>query len=192
MILVNEDRVQKRGLIHWFTYFITAINTFGNLISLQRLRIFSNVLSNNRVWSIYILSRIHSFPDPIQGSIELPLWLISIIEEPTIRRMLFIRQLGLKAYIDFPGAIHTRYSHSLGTMQLAHRLVSMLSKKMQDKGNKIIAANLRANENNLMAAGFLHDIGHGPFSHVLDFVMKKVYAKTHEELSEIFINQLPS
>ena len=68
----------------------------------------------------------------------------------------------------------------------------MLSKKMQDKGNGIIAKNLQVNENNLMAAGFLHDIGHGPFSHVLDFVMKKVNGKTHEELAENLINQLPS
>jgi len=42
-----------------------------------------------------------------------------------IRRMFFIRQLGLKAYIDYPGAIHTRYSHSLGAMHLSGRITDL-------------------------------------------------------------------
>lgn len=134
----------------------------------------------------------HSFPDPIQGAIELPLWLVNVKDEPAIRRMLFIRQLGLKAYIDFPGAIHTRFSHALGTMQLAERMVIMLSSKMRDKGNKVISKNLEDNKNNMMAAGFLHDIGHGPFSHVLDFVLRKIYGKSHEDIAKDVITDLPS
>jgi HD superfamily phosphohydrolase len=60
------------------------------------------------------MSQSYYFPDPIQGTIELPPWLINIKDEPVIRRMMSIRQLGLKAYMDFPGAIHTRHSHALG------------------------------------------------------------------------------
>lgn len=65
-------------------------------------------------------------PDSVQGTIELPQWLIDIKDGPVIRRMMFIRQLGLKVYMDFPGAIHTHYSHSLGTMYLAGKKASDL------------------------------------------------------------------
>lgn len=139
------------------------------------------------------MSQSYYFPDPIQGTIELPPWLVSIKDTPAVRRMMFIRQLGLKAYIDFPGAIHTRYSHALGTMHLAGRMTKMLIEKMQNKGKTHIAQNLKDNLNNIMAAGFLHDIGHAPFSHAADFVLKKITGKTHEELSEVIVkDKIPS
>jgi hypothetical protein len=45
--------------------------------------------------------------DPIHGNIEMPKWLMKISKEKAFRRIMFIRQLGLKEYVDFPGAIHT-------------------------------------------------------------------------------------
>jgi HD superfamily phosphohydrolase len=135
----------------------------------------------------------YAIPDPIQGAIELPSWLVTLIDEPAVRRMMFIRQLGLKAYLDFPGAIHTRYSHALGTMHLSGRMVDMLAQKMRDTGKKRIVENLDDNRNNVMAAGFLHDIAHGPFSHAVDFVMRQMSGKTHEALAEEVIRDtLPS
>jgi len=132
-------------------------------------------------------------PDPIAGTIELPTWLVKIKDQPAIRRMLFIRQLGLKAYVDFPGAIHTRYSHSLGTMHLAGKCSELLIQKMNDKGKRILADNLRINKEEIMTAGFLHDIAHGPFSHSVDFAMKMITGKTHQDLAEDVIqNHLPS
>lgn len=100
--------------------------------------------------------------DPIYGNVPLPQWLIEINDREEIRRMMFIRQLGLKATISFPGAIHTRYSHSLGTMYLAGKVADILSKKASEKGKSNIAQSLHENKNTIMAAGFLHDIGHGP------------------------------
>jgi len=95
--------------------------------------------------------------------------------------------------MDFPGAIHTRYSHALGTMHLAGRMAKMLVEKMKKKAKPNVAANLEDNLNNIMAAGFLHDIGHAPFSHAADFVLKRITGKTHEEMSEIIINdKIPS
>ncbi len=139
------------------------------------------------------LPQTHQLPDPIQGTIELPQWLVAIKDEPAVRRMMFIRQLGLKAYMDFPGAIHTRYSHALGTMHLAGRMCEMLSAKMKNKGKSAIAQNLDDNKNNIMAAGFLHDIGHAPFSHAADFILKEVTGKSHEELCEDIIREkIPS
>ncbi|MGD0202918.1 MAG: HD domain-containing protein [Candidatus Bathyarchaeia archaeon] len=137
--------------------------------------------------------RVHVVPDPIAGKIELPPWLVKIKEEPAVRRMLFIRQLGLKAYIDFPGAIHTRYSHALGVMYLAKKINSLLIYKMSEKNKRVIEKNLKTNEEELIAAGFLHDIAHGPFSHAVDYAMKEISGKSHEDLAEdIILNALPS
>lgn len=137
--------------------------------------------------------RRHLVPDPIAGTIELPTWLVKIKDEPAIRRMLFIRQLGLKAYVDFPGAIHTRYSHALGTMYLARKIADLLIQKMNDRGKRTLAENLSVNRERLMAAGFLHDIAHGPFSHAVDFAMRKITGKSHQDLAEeIIVNTLPS
>ena len=127
-------------------------------------------------------------PDPIHGYLSIPDWLIEIENLPPVRRMLNIRQLGLKSVINFPGAIHTRYGHSLGAMHLAGLLADRLSKKMHDKGRSTIAKNLQNNKNNLMAAGLLHDIAHGPYSHAVDFVLKHITNTTHEELANKVIN----
>lgn len=124
----------------------------------------------------------HVVIDPIHGKIEMPQWLVRIKDEPPIRRMMNIKQLGLKAFIDFPGAIHTRYLHSLGTMFLAGKMTDLLIKKERSRKNsrKGLVENLKNNRNSLMAAGFFHDIGHGPFSHVMDFVLKEEFKRDHE------------
>ena len=127
------------------------------------------------------------YPDPIHGTIELPDWFPIVANQESVRRMMFIRQLGLKAYVDFPGAIHTRFSHALGTMQLAKELGNMLSEELKKTGQPSKAANLAANLNTLMAAGFLHDIGHGPFSHAIDYPASKLLGKTHVEIGRKII-----
>jgi hypothetical protein len=124
--------------------------------------------------------------DPVHGSIKMPLWLIQIKDEPAIRKMMFIRQLGLKSSIDFPGAIHTRYSHCIGTMHLAKRILDTLRDKAE--GDQELVDLLKENENTVMAAGFLHDIGHGPFSHVLDFPLKKIAKTSHESVARYIID----
>jgi len=132
----------------------------------------------------------HKIPDPIHGHLTIPEWLREIESYPSVRRMLYIRQLGLKSSIDFPGAIHTRYGHSLGVMHLAGLLADNLASKMHDNGKRTIAKNLEDNKNILMAAGLLHDIAHGPFSHAVDYVLYKTAKVTHEKLSEQIISDL--
>jgi HD superfamily phosphohydrolase len=127
--------------------------------------------------------------DPVHGRIEIPPWLTRIDRTPAVRRMMFIRQLGLKAYIDFPGAIHTRYLHGLGAMHLAGKISDLLAEKEKEKGHTAIAENLHASKNALMAAGFLHDIGHGPFSHAVDYAMKTISGKSHEDLAAEIIDK---
>jgi HD superfamily phosphohydrolase len=127
----------------------------------------------------------HVVIDPIHGKIGLPQWLFRIQDQPAIRRMMGIKQLGLKSFIDFPGAIHTRYMHCLGTMFLAGKLCDLLIEKEPagTTGRPGLDENLRNNKNCLMAAGFFHDIGHGPFSHVMDFILKKEFKLSHEKIT---------
>ncbi len=131
----------------------------------------------------------HVTLDPIHGRIEIPSWLTRIDRNPSVRRMMFIRQLGLKAYIDFPGAIHTRYLHGLGAMHLAGKISDLLAEKEKEKGHTSTAENLRDSKNTLMAAGFLHDIGHGPFSHAVDHAMKTISGRSHEDLAGEIIDK---
>jgi len=138
------------------------------------------------------IERRHLVPDPIAGTIELPTWLVKIKDEQAVRRMLFIKQLGLKAYVDFPGAMHTRYSHALGTMHLTGKIVDLLIQKMSAKSKQTLVECLKFNRAVLVTAGFLHDIAHGPFSHAVDFAMKKITGKSHQDLAEhIIANTLP-
>lgn len=132
------------------------------------------------------MNRRHVVIDPIHGNIEMPRWLVRIKDEHPIRRMMNIKQLGLKAFIDFPGAIHTRYLHCLGTMYLAGRLIDFLIEKEETSDRKArldLKKNLTNNQNTVMAAGFFHDIGHGPFSHVIDFVLENRLNTNHEEIT---------
>lgn len=131
------------------------------------------------------MSKKNTVIDPIHGKIELPQWLVRIKDETPIRRMMGIKQLGLKAFVDFPGAIHNRYLHSVGTMSLAEKLSSLLVKKEEtsSKPRADLVENLKNNRNSLMAAGFFHDVGHGPFSHVLDFILEREFDVGHESLA---------
>ncbi|MHA1495561.1 MAG: HD domain-containing protein [Candidatus Thorarchaeota archaeon] len=97
--------------------------------------------------------------------------------------MINIRQLGLKAYTGFPGAMHTRYVHCLGTMHLADCLRQKLFERESGSERSALRENLENNSGALKAAAFFHDVGHGPFSHVLDFVTQKELGKDHTELA---------
>ena len=111
--------------------------------------------------------------DPVLGFITIPNELIyELVQHPLFQRLTRIKQLGL-ASVVYPGAQHTRFQHSLGAMHLVGEAV----KQLRLKGHMITAAE----ENAVLAAMLLHDIGHGPFSHVLEHTI--VNGVSHEELS---------
>ncbi len=118
--------------------------------------------------------------DPVWGFIELNSQLhIELIEHPYFQRLRRIKQLGLSSLV-YPGANHTRFEHAIGTMHLVRSAVDVLKKK----GNKITPEE----EEGVIAALLLHDIGHGPFSHALE--QSIVQGVSHEELSLIFMDEL--
>ena len=111
--------------------------------------------------------------DPVLGFITIPNELIyELVQHPLCQRLTRIKQLGL-ANVVYPGAQHTRFQHSLGAMHLVGEAV----KQLRLKGQVITPAE----ENGVLAAMLLHDIGHGPFSHVLEHTIIK--GVSHEELS---------
>ena len=118
--------------------------------------------------------------DPVWGFIELNSELhLELIEHPYFQRLRRIKQLGLSSLV-YPGANHTRFEHAIGTMHLVRSAVDVLRKK----GNKITDDE----EEGVMTALLMHDIGHGPFSHSLE--QSIVHGVSHEELSLIYMNEL--
>jgi len=118
--------------------------------------------------------------DPVWGFIELDSDLhLELIEHPYFQRLRRIKQLGLSSLV-YPGANHTRFEHAIGTMHLVRSALDVLKKK----GNKIS----EDEEEGVMAALLLHDIGHGPFSHALE--QSIVQGVSHEELSRIYMDEL--
>jgi len=118
--------------------------------------------------------------DPIYGFISIPYGIINaIIDHPYFQRLRRIKQLGL-THLVYPGAYHTRFQHALGAMHLMGQAIEVL----RSKGHRITDGE----EMGVLIAILLHDIGHGPFSHVLEnSIVKNV---THEYLSDLFMENL--
>ena len=118
--------------------------------------------------------------DPVYGFISInDERIFNIIEHPFFQRLRRINQLGL-THLVYPGAIHTRFQHSIGAMHLMQIAIS----ELRDKGHDITDEEAFSAE----AAILLHDIGHGPFSHALEYSI--VNGITHEKISELFIKEL--
>lgn len=101
------------------------------------------------------------FNDPIHGFITVPKGIIlDLIDHPYIQRLRRIKQMGL-GYLVFPAAEHSRFSHALGAMELAQQTLNNL----REKDTTISSAEY---EGTLIAV-LLHDVGHGPLSHTLEF-----------------------
>jgi HD superfamily phosphohydrolase len=99
--------------------------------------------------------------DPVYGFINIPNDLIfDIIEHSYFQRLRRIKQLGLTDYV-YPGALHTRFHHAIGAMHLMGKALEVLKSKGHDISSE--------EHNASLIAILLHDIGHGPFSHTLEF-----------------------
>ena len=118
--------------------------------------------------------------DPVFGFITIPNDLIfDIIEHPYFQRLRRIKQLGLTNLV-YPGALHTRFHHALGAMHLMQLTLKNLSSKGVDISDEEFNASL--------IAILLHDVGHGPFSHTLEFSL--LNGISHEEISLAFLHKL--
>ncbi len=119
------------------------------------------------------------FNDPVYGFIMIPQGLIiDLIDHPWFQRLRRIKQLGLSHFV-YPGAVHTRFHHALGSYQLMTRALEIL----KFKGISITLEEFEAAQ----IAALLHDIGHGPFSHVLEHSLVSV---DHETMTLVMLNKL--
>ncbi|MFW6327930.1 MAG: HD domain-containing protein, partial [Bacteroidota bacterium] len=118
--------------------------------------------------------------DPVHGFISVPdNILFQLIEHPYIQRLRRIKQLGLTSLV-YPGAVHTRFQHTLGSFFLMGSAISVL----KSKGNHISSGESTA----VHAAILMHDIGHGPFSHALEQTL--IESLNHEDISLLLMNIL--
>ena len=120
------------------------------------------------------------FNDPVYGFISIPdEFIFDLIEHPYMQRLRRIMQLGM-SHLVYPGALHTRFHHVLGAMHLMTLAITTIRRK----GHEITPDEERA----VLIAILLHDIGHGPFSHALEYDI--VCGVSHEEISGFFIERL--
>lgn len=129
--------------------------------------------------------------DPLHDLIEFgtakfdqTLW--KVIQTEEFQRLRRIKQLGFSEF-TYPGATHTRFSHSLGVYHVAKQLLEVVKNKQPDEYVEILGQHA-------LAAALLHDIGHGPFSHAFENVGKRLDANKvkmthHEEISDLIIRE---
>lgn len=103
--------------------------------------------------------------DSVHGNLKVDEFEVKLIDTPQLQRLRRIKQLGF-TYLVYPGANHTRFEHSIGSMFIAGKMANHLNLDEEEKRM-------------LRAAAILHDSGHGPFSHVSE----KVLSHSHEDLT---------
>jgi HD superfamily phosphohydrolase len=117
--------------------------------------------------------RMKIIKDPVHGYVEVPVAFLSLLDSPPVQRLRYIRQLGF-SHLVYPGANHMRFEHSLGTMHLA-AVFCRTHELAGDEGRTI------------MAAGLLHDIGHGPYSHATEQIMQEYLNRSHHHIEHLLL-----
>src|SRR5213592_2649799 len=124
------------------------------------------------------MSRAWSFiKDPIHGYIRVNETERTVLDTRPVQRLRRLRQLAGSEFV-YPAANHTRFEHVLGAMHLAGAL------------SEVLPTHLDAHDQEQMRlAALLHDIGHGPFSHVFEPLMVRHLKKTHEDFVPWIVNE---
>lgn len=104
--------------------------------------------------------------DPLHGAIAITADEMSIVDHPFVQRLRGIRQMGFSE-LPFPGAVHTRYAHAIGAMELAGRAFDAVFRV-----DPFRSPERRARYRQVVRLAALgHDLGHAPFSHCTEFAM---------------------
>ncbi len=111
--------------------------------------------------------------DTIHGSVKLGGPFLELIDSPEMQRLRGIKQLGLTNMV-FPGANHTRLEHSIGAYHLAGKMANELGLSEDEKKTA-------------KAAALLHDVGHAPFSHTLEYILEDKTGKDHMDITQDLI-----
>ena len=134
----------------------------------------------------------HEIRDPVHGLIRLTDQELRIVDSPPFQRLRRIKQLAMADFV-YPGALHTRFEHSLGTLHAAASIMTRLpnTNTLSEEDERIVRI-----------AALLHDIGHGPFSHVSEYLLEQCATvgqdssghreKIHERVTVDIISSEPS
>lgn len=124
------------------------------------------------------MNSFHVIKDPVHGTMQFTTlqdqWIKPIINHSVFQRLRHIKQLGLGDTI-FPGAVHTRFNHSLGCCYVASQIANKLELSFADQQLVILAA-------------LMHDIGHGPFSHAFEDLFPDKLIR-HEDWTPYFLKE---
>jgi HD superfamily phosphohydrolases len=118
--------------------------------------------------------------DPVYGFVAIPTGLVfDLVQHPYFQRLRYVKQVSM-THLVYPGALHTRFQHAIGAMHL----MSMALETLRSKGVQIS----EKEEEAVLAAILLHDIGHGPFSHSLEHSL--IAGVSHELLSSLLMDRM--
>ena len=121
-----------------------------------------------------MIERPHEMRDPIHGFIKLSETEKRLINSQVFQRLRRIRQLAM-TFLVYPGAVHTRFDHSIGVMHVAGRICARLRELNPERVSNEDIDQVRL-------AALLHDVGHGPFSHVSEHLLDEfTYDKTDKD-----------
>lgn len=122
-------------------------------------------------------AKTHSPQDQIYGPLNIPSYCWPIIDTPEYQRLRYVTQLGPVQYV-FPSANHSRYEHCLGCTHLAATLMEHFEQKQPELQIKEEYKQI------VIIAALCHDLGHGPYSHLFDEIVKSIDPSwDHEEMS---------
>ena len=124
------------------------------------------------------------FRDPVHGLIRIEAedsYLLDLINTPEFQRLRRVRQLGVSS-LTYPGAEHSRFAHSLGVMNFAQRILTTLNHRYRH--DSAATGMLKTHERTVKAAALLHDVGHAPFSHMMERAFSAL-ADHEEKTSEL-------
>lgn len=124
-----------------------------------------------------ILKSVAEIRDPVHGYIKLTEVERDLIDSPYVQRLRRVHQLA-GSYLVYPGAVHSRFEHVLGTMHLAGQIAESLARTSKISPDQVQEARI---------AALLHDVGHGPFSHTFEEVLAERSTTTHEDISQRII-----
>ena len=129
--------------------------------------------------------------DPVHDYIHVTEIEEAVINSPFFQRLRLLKQTPGASWV-YPGANHTRFEHSLGVMYLAGELATKLLN--EEKSWRELPENEKLKRTQkVRLAGLLHDVGHGPFSHVFEEFLRTIDSKvTHEQISEAIIREKAS
>src|SRR4051812_39873863 len=105
------------------------------------------------------MAKLHKVRDPVHNFVHLEEDEVKLVDTPVFQRLRGIRQLAM-ANLVYPGALHTRFDHSLGVCHVAGLMAEEL--ELQDHDRRLVRL-----------AALLHDLGHGPFSHVSEISLER-------------------